>query len=210
MYNSYLVSAYIANVTLLLCTKENDYRQGFDYNIMNVHLISILTTYVLFVVLICIYILESISIVKTQWIRIINKSSLISAMSLILSGGFWSWSQWGTVQLYDVKILVTIIIIILFFTADIIIKLSSKPTGILLFYNVYVLYHLPLLKYNVIWNSEIHQKNTFQLLDFFMVNYNSSFVMMLMIAVLLIVANSIITNRKECLVLIQTNKSLII
>jgi len=175
MYLSYITSFYYSNILLLFFIKENDYRQGLDYNILNLHLHSILLTYLFFTVLIILYISDLIGMHSSKWIYIVNKISLYSATTLIISGGFWSWSQWGAIQLYDIKVLITITIILVFFTVNIVLKISKNLNNILIFYNIYVLYHIPLLKYNVVWNSEIHQKSTFHLIDFFMVNYSTIF-----------------------------------
>ena len=175
MYTSYIISLYCTNILLLLFIKENDYRQGLDYNILNIHLHSVLITYISFTILIIFYVLNLVTMKYKKWIYIINKISLYSALSLILSGGFWSWSQWGTIQFYDIKILITIIIISVFYTVNIISNISKNFNNFLFFYNIYILYHIPLLKYNVIWNSEIHQKSTFHMIESFMVNYSSIF-----------------------------------
>jgi len=201
MYLSYITSFYYSNIILLFFIKENDYRQGLDYNILNLHLHSILLTYFFFIFLIILYISDLIGMNSGKWIYIINKISLYSATTLIISGGFWSWSQWGAIQLYDIKVLITITIIIVFFTVNIILKISKNLSNILLFYNVYILYHIPLLKYNVVWNSEIHQKSTFHLIDFFMVNYSTTFFIMTLLITMTINISTINLYKKKLRVL---------
>ena len=138
---------------------------------------------------------------SSKWVYIINKISLYSATSLIVSGGFWSWSQWGAIQLYDIKVLITITIILVFFTVNIVLKISKKLNNILLFYNIYILYHIPLLKYNVVWNSEIHQKSTFHLIDFFMVNYSTIFFIMTLLITMTIHISTIDLYKRKLRVL---------
>ena len=60
MYLSYITSFYYSNIILLFFIKENDYRQGLDYNILNLHLHSILLTYFFFILLIILYISDLI------------------------------------------------------------------------------------------------------------------------------------------------------
>jgi len=180
-YNSYVISFYISTLTLLILVKENDYRQGLDYNILNIHITSITITYLLFTLLIAAYLASTTYKRISKYIEIINKTCIAASMSLIISGSMWSWSQWGTLQFYDMKILITIIIVALFVTTAFILKIAPKLQNVLFMYNIYILYHLPLLRYNVIWSSEIHQKNTMHLVDFFMVNYNGAFLIILLI-----------------------------
>jgi len=201
MYLSYITSFYYSNIILLFFIKENDYRQGLDYNILNLHLHSILLTYFFFILLIILYISDLIGMNSSKWVYIINKISLYSATSLIVSGGFWSWSQWGAIQLYDIKVLITITIILVFFTVNIVLKISKKLNNILLFYNIYILYHIPLLKYNVVWNSEIHQKSTFHLIDFFMVNYSTIFFIMTLLITMTIHISTIDLYKRKLRVL---------
>ena len=61
MYTSYIISLYCTNILLLLFIKENDYRQGLDYNILNIHLHSVLITYISFTILIIFYVLNLIT-----------------------------------------------------------------------------------------------------------------------------------------------------
>lgn len=201
MYLSYITSFYYSNIILLFFIKENDYRQGLDYNILNLHLHSILLTYFFFIILIMLYITDLIGMDSNKWIYIVNKICLYSATTLIISGGFWSWSQWGAIQLYDIKVLITITIIIVFFTVNIILKISKNLSNVLLFYNVYILYHIPLLKYNVVWNSEIHQKSTFHLIDFFMVNYSTTFFIMTLLITITINISTIDLYKKKLRIL---------
>jgi hypothetical protein len=180
-YKSYIISFYIATLTLLILVKENDYRQGLDYNILNIHITSITITYILFSLLTSIYILNTTYKKVAKYIEVVNKTCIAASTSLIVSGSMWSWSQWGTLQFYDMKILITMIIVSLFITTAFILKIAPKLQNVLFMYNIYIVYHLPLLKYNVLWSSEIHQKNTMHLVDFFMVNYNGAFLIMLII-----------------------------
>jgi hypothetical protein len=180
-YNSYVISFYISTLTLLVLVKENDYRQGLDYNILNIHITSIIITYLLFGLLISVYILNTAYKKGSTYIEVINKTCIAASTSLIVSGSLWSWSQWGTLQFYDMKILITLIIVSLFATTAFILKIAPRLQNILFMYNIYIIYHLPLLKYNVLWSSEIHQKSTMHFVDFFMVNYNGAFLIMLLI-----------------------------
>lgn len=186
MRESYAASISFTNLILLYFTKESDYRQGLDYNILNIHLHSILSTYILFTVLMVTYVLELNGTIEKHWVFIINRMGLYSSLNLLISGALWSWSQWGTLQLYDIKILITMVIILVFTTVYLFSKVSKNINGIFFFYNTYILYHIPLLKYNVIWSSEIHQKNTFSLIDFFTVSYTGPvFTILLLISIII-------------------------
>ena len=189
-YNSYVISFYISTLTLLILVKENDYRQGLDYNILNIHITSIIVTYVLFSLLIAVYIVNTTYKKVSNYIEVINKTCIAASTNLIVSGSMWSWSQWGTLQFYDMKILITLIIVSLFVTTAFILKIAPKLKNVLFLYNIYIVYHLPLLKYNVLWSSEIHQKNTMHLVDFFMVNYNGAFLIMLLLLHIMLIYNT--------------------
>lgn len=180
-YTSYVISFYISTLTLLILVKENDYRQGLDYNILNIHITSIIVTYVLFSILVAAYIVSTTYKKVSNHIEVINKTCIAASTNLIVSGSMWSWSQWGTLQFYDMKILITLIIVSLFVTTAVLLKIAPRLKNVLFLYNMYIVYHIPLLKYNVLWSSEIHQKNTMHLADFFMVNYNGAFLTMLLI-----------------------------
>ena len=61
MQLSYILSLYSAIITLLLTIEENDYKQGLDYNLLSIHLNSILLTYVAFTILLSTFILYLIT-----------------------------------------------------------------------------------------------------------------------------------------------------
>lgn len=84
--NSYIISFYISMLTLLVLVKENDYRQGLDYNILSVHIISIAATYALFISLITVYTLSTTYKRLSAYIEIINKTCIAASTSLIVSG----------------------------------------------------------------------------------------------------------------------------
>lgn len=88
MYLSYIISLYYSNILLLFFVKENDYRQGLDYNILNIHLHSIFITYFFFILLTILYIVDLIGFSYGPWIYINNKISLYSAIGLVISGSF--------------------------------------------------------------------------------------------------------------------------
>ncbi len=154
---------------------ENDYRHGIDYNIITIHLISSITTYILYILLTSLYIMKIITSNKQIiWIiTIVNNISLYNAYCLIFTGVLWSWSQWGTIQWFDTKILLTTILVILFISSNWIIHINWRLINYIIVYNIYVIYHIPILKYNVIWNSEIHQNSTFSFIEIFTLNYNA-------------------------------------
>lgn len=85
-YNSYVISFYISTLTLLILVKENDYRQGLDYNILNIHITSITITYLLFTLLIAAYLASTTYKRISKYIEIINKTCIAASMSLIISG----------------------------------------------------------------------------------------------------------------------------
>lgn len=158
---------------------ESDYRQGFDYNILNLHLSSTMFTYTLFMLIITYYILYMMTSLTWNYLLTMNIVATYMSMNVLLTGIFWSWSQWGTVQLYDIKIIIIGLLFVLFLTVSLLLLVSRKYIITIIFYNFYILYHIPLLKYNVVWNSEIHQKKTFYLIEFYIVNYNSMNIIMI-------------------------------
>jgi hypothetical protein len=85
-YNSYVISFYISTLTLLILVKENDYRQGLDYNILNIHIVSITITYLLFSFLIATYLLNTTYKKVSRYIEVINKTCIAASISLIVSG----------------------------------------------------------------------------------------------------------------------------
>jgi len=186
-------------VFLQYTIEENDYRQGFDYNILNLHLSATILTYIFFTLVIIVYIIELVYTLKIKYIYIINKIAAYLSLNVLTTGFIWSWSQWGTLQIYDVKVMTIGLIFILFTTVSFILKITKKINLIIIFYNFYILYHIPLLKYNVIWNSEIHQKNTFYLVEFYMVSYNGLTILFIIATILISTIYTIEENNKQML-----------
>lgn len=188
---SYVLTSSFSIFAIYFFINENDYRHGIDYNIITIHLICSVTTYILYILLTSLYIIRVIT--DNNWmityIAAVNNISLYNACCLICTGLLWGWSQWGTIHWFDTKILLTTILIILFLSSNWVININEKLISYIIIYNIYIIYHIPILKYNVIWNSEIHQKSTFSLLELFTINYNSvviSYITIVLLSVLYI------------------------
>ena len=73
-------------VFLQYTIEENDYRQGFDYNILNLHLSATILTYIFFTLVIIVYIIELVYTLKIKYIYIINKIAAYLSLNVLTTG----------------------------------------------------------------------------------------------------------------------------
>lgn len=164
MFLYLLIHLYILEKQLILnffLTIYVDYKHGLNFQIFNIHFIHILILYIF--ISISIY-WNFVLILKKKkfifiYLKIYIEFIIFNLFILVLTGIIWSWTQWGILYFIDSKILILLLIFIYYFILLILLYYNIN-LFILFYFNIYILYHLPILKYNVFWNSEMHQKKS--------------------------------------------------
>lgn len=140
-----------------------------DYKIICLHLPNALFSYIIFfihAVLSFFYFL--FGFFNSNIYFFLNILGLVAVFNSLSTGFFWGWSQWGYIPFNDFKIAIMFILFLLFYTSIFVTYFCLLNAFYLCSYTLYVLYHIPILKYNVFWFSEIHQSATLYLLDIYM------------------------------------------
>ena len=153
-----------------------EYRHGIDYKIICIHLPNSFFSYFFFSLLVLLSILYLFFFFSVQtYFFLFGLLGFISVFNCFFSGFFWGWSQWGSIPFFDFKISLIFILLLFFFIC--VLYLDYISFTYLVWFCFYVLYHIPLLKYNVYWFSEIHQQGTVYLFDIYL-NNNTFFVLL--------------------------------
>jgi hypothetical protein len=105
---------------------------------------------------------------NTRYVLLFSSYGIVSVTNCLGSGFLWGWSQWGAIPTIDFKVSLMILLLVYFCTCLLYVTVVSF--FYLSWFCLYVSYLVPLLKYNVLWFSDIHQKSS---IKFFYIYLNS-------------------------------------
>ena len=163
---------YTCGICIILYMPDIEYRHGVDYKIICMHLPTSMLSYA--ILLRCIY-LSSTYILCGACITDITMyyAGYITVLSSILTGVLWGWSQWGAIPWSDSKVSFMFVLLLYYQTTIVMYYVDKLDNYYLSIYTLYVLYHVPVLKYNVFWFTEIHQRASINLIDIYISSFTS-------------------------------------
>lgn len=164
---SYVLALYVCIMCILFNIPDIEYRHGIDYRIICVHLPTSLLAYAILmrsVYCAMVYVLLGIGATNIM----MHASGYVSVLSSISTGILWGWSQWGAIPWADSKVSFMFVLLLYYQTTMVLTYAGQLNSFYLSCYTLYVLYHVPVLKYNVFWFSEVHQRASIYLLDIYM------------------------------------------
>lgn len=166
---------YLYIIFLILCFtlyfnlfNTIEYRHGFDWYILPIHICHSILNYP-FSLSVFFFLFRKKSKVFFYTVIVIQLAQY-NTFLILFTGTLWGWSQWGSLQFIDYKSILSLVLFLFFtffyflFKFNKIVRYSSD------FYFILILYHVPILKYNSIWNSEIHQSKSLMLVEIFIHN----------------------------------------
>jgi hypothetical protein len=140
-----------------------EYRHGLDYEIILLHLPNSIIVNLFFIITFYFassYLLFARTPVRYYYITIFL--GFLSVINCPSSGLLWSWSQWGSAPLSDLKVAITLIFLVFYTTCLYYIRVVSYLY--LAWLCIYTSYIVPSLRYHVFWFSDIHQRYSIDLL----------------------------------------------
>ena len=92
-FNTYIITLTHTALCIQQIAGGSDYRQGLDYNILNIHISFTILTYFHFIFIIILYVFMLIHSIKPIYALLLNKNATYLSFCVVATGLVWSWSQ---------------------------------------------------------------------------------------------------------------------